>query len=115
SLIGMANIVGTITAGWLGKHYPKKYLLSAIYAGRTLVAAIFILVPMTPTTVVLFSVAMGSLWLATVPLTSGLVAHIYGLRYMGTLYGAAFFSLQLCTFVCGWLVGLKYDPYGSVL
>ncbi|MGB3315948.1 MAG: MFS transporter, partial [Albidovulum sp.] len=69
SLIGLANIVGTITAGWLGKRYSKKYLLAAIYAGRTIVAAAFILVPMTPATVVLFSVAMGSLRLATVPLT----------------------------------------------
>ncbi|MCP3969481.1 MAG: MFS transporter [Rhodobacteraceae bacterium] len=113
SLIGLANIVGTLTAGWLGKRYSKKYLLSAIYAGRTIAAALFILLPMTPTTVVLFSVAMGSLWLATVPLTSGLVAHIYGLRYMGTLYGIIFFSHQLGSFLGVWLGGRMYDAYGD--
>ncbi|MEO1777715.1 MAG: MFS transporter, partial [Pseudomonadota bacterium] len=94
SLIGLANIAGTLAAGWAGKRYSKKYLLAGIYTARTLVAALFILFPMTPETVILFSIAMGSLWLATVPLTSGLVAHIYGLRYMGTLYGIVFFSHQ---------------------
>ncbi|SPH16698.1 Multidrug resistance protein MdtH [Defluviimonas aquaemixtae] len=113
SLIGIANIVGTVTAGWLGKRYSKKYLLASIYTGRTLVAAAFIMVPMTPTTVILFSVVMGALWLATVPLTSGLVAHIYGLRYMGTLYGFVFFSHQLGSFVGVWLGGRMYDAYGS--
>ena len=92
SLIGLANIGGTLFAGYLGKRYSKKYLLAGIYLGRTIIAAAFILVPMNPTTVILFSVGMGSLWLATVPLTSGLVAHLYGLRYMGTLYGIVFFS-----------------------
>ena len=113
SLIGLANIAGTLTAGYLGKRYTKKYLLAGIYAGRTIVAALFIMLPMTPTTVLLFSVAMGSLWLATVPLTSGLIAHIYGLRYMGTLYGIVFFSHQLGSFLGVWLGGRMYDIYGS--
>ena len=113
SLIGLANVVGSITAGWLGKTYTKKYLLSAIYAGRTIVAALFIMLPMTPLTVILFSVSMGALWLATVPLTSGLVAHIYGLRYMGTLYGIVFLSHQLGSFLGVWLGGRMYDAYGS--
>ncbi|MDQ2090914.1 MFS transporter [Marimonas arenosa] len=113
ALIGLANIGGTLIAGWLGNRYSKKYLLAAIYTGRTLVSAAFILVPMTPATVVLFSVAMGSLWLATVPLTSGLIAHIYGLRYMGTLYGIVFFSHQLGSFLGVWLGGRMYDIYGS--
>jgi MFS family permease len=113
SLIGAANIAGTLFAGYLGKRYSKKYLLAGIYAGRTLVAAAFILTPMTPATVILFSIAMGSLWLATVPLTSGLVAHIYGLRYMGTLYGIVFFSHQLGSFLGVWLGGRMYDAYGS--
>lgn len=113
SLIGMANIVGTITAGWLGKRYTKKYMLAAIYTGRTVISALFILMPMTPTTVLLFSVSMGSLWLATVPLTSGLVAHIYGLRYMGTLYGLVFFSHQLGSFMGVWLGGKMYDLTGD--
>lgn len=113
SLIGLANIVGTLTAGWLGKRYSKKYLLSGIYLARTIVAAWFILTPMTPFTVIVFSVVMGSLWLATVPLTSGLVAHLYGLRYMGTLYGIVFFSHQLGSFLGVWLGGKLYDIYGT--
>lgn len=113
SVIGLANIAGTITAGWLGKTYTKKYLLAGIYLGRTIVAALFILLPMTPTTVLLFSAAMGALWLATVPLTSGLVAHIYGLRYMGTLYGIIFLSHQLGGFMGVWLGGRMYDLTGS--
>ncbi|MDG1519902.1 MAG: MFS transporter [Yoonia sp.] len=113
SLIGLANIGGTLLAGYLGKRYSKKYLLAGIYTGRTIIAAAFVLVPMTPTTVILFSVAMGSLWLATVPLTSGLVAHLYGLRYMGTLYGIVFFSHQLGSFLGVWLGGTLYDLYGT--
>ena len=113
SLIGLANIAGTITAGWLGKRYTKKYLLAGIYTARTIVAAVFIMLPITPTSVILFSVAMGALWLATVPLTSGLVAHIYGLRYMGTLYGIVFFSHQLGGFLGVWLGGKMYDIYGD--
>ncbi|MEN8891479.1 MFS transporter [Planktotalea arctica] len=113
ALIGAANIGGTLFAGWLGNRYSKKYLLAGIYTGRTIIAAIFIMLPITPTSVIVFSVAMGSLWLATVPLTSGLVAHIYGLRYMGTLYGIVFFSHQLGSFLGVWLGGRMYDIYGS--
>ncbi len=113
AVIGLANIVGTILAGWLGKYYSKKYLLAWIYAGRTVAAAVFILMPITPMSVLVFSVVMGALWLATVPLTSGLVAHIYGLRYMGTLYGVIFFSHQLGGFAGVWLGGLLYDQYGN--
>ena len=115
SLIGLANIAGSITAGWLGKHYSKKYLLAAVYAGRTIISALFILMPITPATVILFSVGMGALWLATVPLTSGLVAHIYGLKYMGTLYGIIFFSHQLGSFIGAWLGGRMYDAYGNYI
>lgn len=113
ALIGLANIAGTLTAGWLGKRHSKKLLLAGIYTGRTIVAAAFILFPITPTSVLLFSAAMGSLWLATVPLTSGLIAHIYGLRYMGTLYGIVFFSHQLGSFLGVWLGGQLYDIYGN--
>ena len=113
SVIGLANIGGSILAGWLGKRYPRKYLLAGIYALRTLVAAWFILTPITPATVLIFSLAMGSLWLATVPLTSGLVAYIYGLRYMGTLYGFVFLSHQLGSFLGVWLGGKLYDLYGD--
>jgi len=113
SLIGLTNIAGTIFAGWLGNRYSRKYLLAGIYTGRTLIAAAFILMPITPTSVILFSFAMGSLWLATVPLTAGLVAHIYGLRNMGTLYGIVFFSHQLGSFLGVWLGGRMYDIYGD--
>ena len=113
SLIGLMNIVGTLTAGWAGNRWSKKYLLAGIYTGRTIIAALFIMLPITPTSVILFSAAMGSLWLATVPLTSGLIAHIYGLRYMGTLYGIVFFSHQLGSFMGVWLGGRMYDIHGD--
>lgn len=113
SLIGAANIGGTLAAGWAGRRFSKKYLLAGIYTGRTILAGTFILLPITPTTVLVFSVLMGSLWLATVPLTSGLVAQIYGLRYMGTLYGFVFFSHQLGSFLGVWLGGRLYDIYGD--
>ncbi|MGB0445944.1 MAG: MFS transporter [Pseudomonadales bacterium] len=113
ALVGVTNIAGTILAGWLGNYYSRKYLLALIYTLRTFVAAIFILLPITPLSVVIFSLVMGILWLATVPLTSGLVAQIYGLRYMGTLYGIVFFSHQLGSFIGVWLGGFMYDLYGN--
>ena len=113
SLIGAANILGTLAAGCAGNRYSKKHLLAGVYLGRTIIAGLFILLPITPLSVVIFSVAMGSLWLATVPLTSGLVAHIYGVRYMGTLYGIVFFSHQLGSFLGVWLGGRLYDMYGD--
>lgn len=113
SLIGAANIFGTLMAGWAGSRYPKKYLLAGIYAGRTVAAAAFFLFPITPLTVVVFSLTMGSLWLATIPLTSGLVAYIYGVRYMGTLYGFVFLSHQLGSFLGVWLGGWLYDVKGD--
>lgn len=113
SVIGLFNIVGTITAGWLGKRYTKKYLLAGVYTGRTIAAALFISLPITPTSVLVFSAVMGALWLATVPLTSGLVAHIYGIRYMGTLYGVVFLSHQIGGFLGVWLGGMMYDLTGG--
>ena len=113
ALIGFFNILGCLFAGALGKSYTKKYLLSLIYTGRTIAAIIFILLPITPTSVAIFSMVMGSLWLATVPLTSGIIGHIYGLKYMGTLYGIVFLSHQIGSFVGVWLGGMFYDIYGS--
>ena len=113
SLIGIANIGGSVLAGWLGKNYPKKYLLAGIYTLRTIASILFIMLPMTPASVVIYSLVMGSLWLATVPLTSGLVAQIYGLRYMGTLYGFVFFSHQVGSFLGVWLGGRLYDVTGN--
>ena len=113
ALIGLFNIVGSIAAGAMGKHFTKKYLLSIIYTGRTIAAIAFIMLPITPTSVVVFSIVMGSLWLATVPLTSGIIGYIYGLKFMGTLYGIVFLSHQIGSFVGVWLGGLFYDIYGS--
>lgn len=113
AIVGFFNIAGTLIAGWAGKHYSKKYLLATIYTGRTVAAAVFITLPITPLSVVVFSAVMGSLWLATVPLTSGLVAHLYGLRYMGTLYGFVFLSHQLGSFLGVWLGGTLYDATGD--
>ncbi len=113
ALIGVFNIAGTLTAGWLGNRFSKKYILALIYTARTIAAAVFILLPITPGSVLVFSAVMGSLWLATVPLTSGLVAHLYGLRYMGTLYGVVFLSHQIGGFLGVWLGGRLYDVSGD--
>jgi MFS family permease len=113
AVIGFFNIAGTLTAGWLGSRYQKKNLLALVYTGRTIASAVFILMPITPTSVLVFSAVMGALWLATVPLTSGLVAHIYGVRYMGTLYGVIFLSHQIGSFLGVWLGGRMYDITGD--
>lgn len=112
-VIGLFNIMGTLFAGWLGQRYSKKMILAAIYALRTMVAAAFIMSPMTPATVLLFAASMGALWLATVPVTSALVGQIYGMRFMGTLYGIVFFSHQVGSFLGVWLGGALYDTTGS--
>jgi len=111
--IGLFNIAGSLASGWLGKKYQKKILLFWVYVGRTLASAAFILMPITPISVLVFSAVMGALWLATVPLTAGLVAHIYGLRYMGTLYGFVFLSHQIGSFMGVWLGGRMYDLNGD--
>ena len=113
ALIGLFNIVGSILAGALGKGNSKKYLLALIYTGRTLVSILFIILPITPLSIVIFSIVMGALWLATVPLTAGIIGYIYGLKYMGTLYGIVFLSHQFGSFVGVWLGGWFYDLYGS--
>jgi len=113
TLIGITNVFGTLLAGKLGGIYRRKYLLSLIYTLRTVVAIAFIMLPPTPLTVIVFSLSMGSLWLATVPLTSGLIGYLYGMKYMGTLYGFVFLSHQLGGFLGVYLGGTLYDVYGS--
>ena len=113
ALIGFGNIIGTSLCGVLGDRYRKKYILSALYLGRSVLFTAFLLAPMTQTTVVLFSLAIGMLWLGTVPLTSGLVVQIFGLRYMATLFGIVFFSHQLGSFLGAWYGGYVYDQTGS--
>jgi len=113
ALIGLFNIIGSISAGILGSRLPKRYLLSAIYTLRAVAIAAFLLVPISPTTALVFGAAMGVLWLSTVPLTSGLVALMFGLRYMATLFGFVFFSHQVGSFIGVWLGGYLYERTGS--
>ncbi|TDP01844.1 MFS transporter [Marinomonas balearica] len=113
ALIGLFNIFGCLLSGsWSGK-YSKKMLLTYIYALRAISIAAFMLLPMTAMNVYVFSIVTGLLWLATVPPTSGLVAQMFGLKYMGTLYGIVFLSHQLGSFCGVWLGGYLYDATGS--
>ena len=113
AFIGLFNIIGSVTAGILGSKLPRRYLLAAIYFLRTVAITGFLLVPVTPTSALVFGAAMGVLWLSTVPLTSGLVALMFGVRYMATLFGFVFFSHQVGAAVGVWLGGLLYEQTGS--
>ncbi len=113
ALIGLFNIVGTWACGALGGRYPKKYLLSTVYALRALGVALFLIAPKTELVVLLFAATMGLLWLGTVPLTSGLVAGIFGIRYLSTLFGIVFLGHQLGSFLGVWLGGAIFDATGS--
>ena len=113
SIVGLANFIGTLIVGQLGARYPKPYILSAIYALRALVIFVFISFPITPASVVVFAFVIGLLWLTTVPLTSGLVATMFGPRYIGTLYGIVFLSHQLGSFIGVYLGGRVYDLFGN--
>ena len=113
ALIGLFNIVGSLAAGMLGGKLPKRYLLSGIYLSRAIAIAWFMLVPVTPASAMLFGAAMGIFWLSTVPLTSGLVAVMFGTRYMATLFGFVFFSHQVGAFIGVWLGGFLYERTGS--
>ena len=112
SLVGLFNLFGSTLFGYLGDHYRKKYLLSGLYLGRSIIISLFILFPVTETTAMIFGAAIGFLWLATVPLTSGTVAQIFGPRYLSTLYGIVFFSHQIGSFLGVWLGGRIYDATG---
>jgi MFS family permease len=113
ALIGLFNIVGSYTSGVLGGRYSKRRLLAGIYLARAVVIALFITLPPTSTVVLLFAAAMGVLWLSTVPLTSGLVAVMFGTRYLGTLFGFVFLSHQVGAFLGVWLGGAAYEQTGS--
>ncbi len=113
ALIGLFNIVGTYSTGWLGSRMPKRFILSTIYFGRSIVIVAFILLPLTTTTVYAFAVALGLLWLSTVPPTNGIVAQVFGVRYMAMLSGITFFSHQIGSFLGAWLGGKLYDTTGS--
>ncbi len=113
AIIGLFNVIGTLGAGALGSRYKKPYLLSFIYAARAAVIIVFVLVPPTSVSVLVFSGAMGLLWLSTVPLTSGLVAQVFGPRYMSTLFGVVFLSHQVGAFFGAWLGGVVFDATGN--
>lgn len=113
SIVGVANFIGTLIVGQLGARIPKPWILSAIYALRAVVIFVFISIPFTPLTVIVFSFFMGLLWLTTVPLTSGLVATMFGPRHMGTLYGFVFLSHQVGSFIGIYMGGRVYDLYGN--
>ena len=113
ALVGLFNIFGAIGAGVLGNRFQKKNLLSFLYLLRAVAIALFILLPIGPTTVLLFSAAIGLTWLSTVPLTSGIVAQLFGPRYMATLFGFVFLSHQLGSFLGVWLGGKLFDETGS--
>ncbi len=113
ALAGLANIFGTLLASRLGTSYPKPYVLAAIYALRAVVIIIFISLPVTPASVMIFALVMGVLWLSTVPLTSALVLTMFGPRAMGSLFGFVFLSHQAGGFAGVWLGGLFFDRYGN--
>lgn len=113
ALIGLANIAGSYLFGQLGQHWPKRWLLAFLYAARAVLIAALLILPLTPVTAVGFGLVFGFLWLATVPLTSGLVAARFGTRYLSTLYGFVFLGHQLGSFLGVWLGGLAYDRTGS--
>jgi len=113
AIVGGGNIIGAYTSGMLGARFSKKYLLSGLYFARAVVIALFVLLPISPASVLIFSGAMGLLWLSTVPLTSGLVAQFFGTRHMAMLFGIVFFSHQVGAFLGVWLGGYFFDATGS--
>jgi predicted MFS family arabinose efflux permease len=113
ALIGLFNIIGSFSAGWAGQNLSKKWTLSTIYVSRAAVITIFLLAPISPMSVYIFSAVMGVLWLSTVPLTTGLVAQTQGLTFLSTLAGLVFFSHQTGAFIGAWLGGRLYDSTGS--
>jgi len=111
--IGLFNIVGSLTAGWLGNRLPKRYILSVIYLIRALAVLAFISFPVTPTSSILFGAVMGLMWLSTVPPTNGLIAMMFGTKWLAMLAGFAFFSHQVGGFLGVWIGGLAYEHTGS--
>jgi len=115
ALIGLFNIFGTYSSGILGQRFPKRYLLSAIYLGRSIAIAAFLLIPASPMSTYIFAAIMGFLWLSTIPLTNGIVAQIFGVKYLTMLSGLVFFSHQLGSFCGAFFGGYLFDRTGSYL
>jgi MFS family permease len=113
ALIGLFNIVGSLASGWLSSRIPKRYLLSGIYFARALSIVLFITLPVSVPSTLVFGAITGLLWLSTVPPTSGLVALMFGTRWLTMLFGFAFFSHQVGGFLGVWLGGLAFERTGS--
>jgi predicted MFS family arabinose efflux permease len=113
ALIGLFNIFGSYAWGWIGNRYTKKYVLSALYFTRAVAFAIFIALPLSTFSVFLFSATIGFLWLGTVPVTGGLIAHIFGVKYLSTLTGVAFLFHQVGSFLGVWIAAWLFDSTGS--
>jgi len=113
SVIAIGNIIGSILAGVLGERYRKRTILAGLYLGRAVVIAVFVLSPVSEVSVIVFSFLIGLAWLSTVPLTTGLVAQLFGIRYLATLFGLVFVGHQLGSFLGAWLGGYVYDATGS--
>jgi len=113
ALIGLFNVFGTYIAGWLGQQGSKKKILACIYLARSAAIVVFLLAPLSPMSVYLFSAVMGLLWLSTVPVTNASIAHIFGVKYLSMLSGFVFFSHQVGSFMGVWLGGYLYDKTGS--
>ncbi len=112
-IIGLFNIVGAVAAGWLSAFMPKRYLLSLIYFGRAVAILVYIMLPPSAVATMLFGAVLGLLWLSTVPPTSGLVAVMFGTRWLTMLFGVAFFSHQVGGFLGVWLGGVLFERTGS--
>lgn len=113
AVIGAFNVFGSWLFGWLGDRYPKRTLLGLIYLLRSFILAAYFMFPASQATTLLFAAAMGTLWLGVIPLVNGLVAQIFGIRFLATLTGIAFFSHQVGSFLGAWAGGLIYDTLGS--
>lgn len=113
ALIGLFNIAGSLTAGWLGSRYRMKWILTAIYASRAVLIGLFLLAPRTPLTFYVFAAALGFTWLATVPPTAGLVGKLFGTRYLATLFGLTLLSHQIGGFFGAWLGGVSISRFGD--
>ena len=113
ALIGLFNVFGTYIAGTLGQRIPRRFILSFIYLARAVAISVFLLVPLSPLSVYIFSAVMGTLWLSTVPPTNATIAQIFGVQHLSMLGGFVFFSHQLGSFMGVWLGGYLYDATGS--
>ena len=113
ALIGLFNVIGSFTSGWLGGRLSKKYLLSTIYTVRAVLILYLVSAPLTPMSLYVFACGIGLLWLSTVPLTNGLVAQIFGMRNVAMLAGVVFFGHQIGSFIGVWLAGYLYDTTGT--